>query len=215
MTSGAWSQAGWSHAGAMARVRWLGIIPTMRESWRYVWEVECAEASPGSLCVSLVRRREHQFARHLMSRTETLERTVLFSRTFRPLLEAVALEHYAAQLRAVARYAQDGRFGCFVESRSNGGNVEVILYDRWFEDGEIRTEELAKRAFDASDAGSLVASTEFLADMRLWADRRNEQREATMLDERDADASRERLKAEREAASAELTQILATQAQPG
>lgn len=187
----------------------------MRESWRYVWEVECAEASPGTLCVSLVRRREHQAARHLMAHSETVERTVLFSRSFRALLEAVALEHYAAQLRLVAGHAQDGRFGCFVESLSNGGNVEVILYDRWFEDGEIHTEELARRAFDASEEGALVASTEFLADLRLWADRCNEQREASLIDQRDADAARERLNAEREAASAELTQILATQVQPG
>lgn len=187
----------------------------MRESWRHVWEVECAEASPGTLCVSLVRRREHRVARHLIAHTEIIERTVLFSKSFRPLLEAVALEHYAAQLRLVGQYAQDGRFGCFVESGSNGGNVEVVLYDRWFEDGEIHTEELARRAFDASDDGSLVASTEFLADLRLWADRRNEQREATILDQRDADAAGERLNAEREAASAELTRILATQAQPG
>lgn len=184
----------------------------MQESWEYVWEVESTDAAAGSRCVSLIRRREHRSSKHLMAHTETLERTVLFSRSFRPLLEGVALEHYTAQLELIARYARAGEFGCFLESRSDGGDVEVILYDRWFDDPDIRTDELARRKFDASDDSALVASSEFLADLRLWADRRNEEREAAMLEQRDADDARERLNAEREAASAELSQILATHA---
>lgn len=185
----------------------------MQESWDYVWEVESAEEAAGSQCVSLIRRREHRTTKHLMARTETLERTVLYSRSFRPLLERVALEHYTAQLQLIARYARAGEFGCFLQNRTDGGNVEVILYDRWFDDPDIRTNELARRTFDASDDSALVASSEFLADLRLWADRRNEQREAAMLEQRDADGARE-LNAEREAASAELSQILAAHAEP-
>lgn len=182
----------------------------MREAWDYVWEVESAEESAGHVRISLVRRREHRLSKHLISHTETLERTVLFSRSFRPLLEAVAIAHYGAQLQLVALHAREGRFGCFVESRSEGANVEVILYDRWFDESDIRTEELARRAFDASDEASLVASTEFLADLKIWADRRNEEREAAILEERDADNARMRLASEQEAASRALNEILAT-----
>ena len=181
----------------------------MQESWEYVWEVESAEEAAGRVRVSLVRRREHHFSKHLAAHTETVERTVLFSRAFRPLLETVAMEHYAAQLQLIARHAQAGQFGCFIENRSEGGAVEVILYDRWFDDPDIRTEELAHHAFDAADEDSLVASAEFVADLRIWADRRNEQREAAVLEQSDADVAERQLELEREAAGRELSQILA------
>lgn len=49
-----------------------------------------------------------RFSKHLAARTETVERTVLFSRAFRPLLDTVAMEHYTAQLQLIARHAQEG-----------------------------------------------------------------------------------------------------------
>lgn len=85
----------------------------------------------------------------------------------------------------------------------------MILYDRWFDDPDIRTEELARRAFDATDEDSLVASTEFLADLRIWADRRNEEREAAVLEQSNADDAKRQIESAREAASRELSQILA------
>lgn len=181
----------------------------MGDSWGYVWNIESTEESAGRVHVSLVRKREHRFSKHLVAHTETVEQTVLFSRSFRPLLDAVAMDHYAAQLSRIIRHAQEGRFGCFVENRSEHGMVELILYDRWFVESEILTEELARRAFDASDEDSLIASAEFLADLRIWADRRNEQREAAAAEEQDADDARRRLASEREAASLELSRILA------
>lgn len=184
----------------------------MAESWGYVWDVESTEEAAGRVRVSLVRTREHRFAKRLVPHRETVERTVLFSQSFRPLLDAVAMDHYAAQLSLIVRHAREGQFGCFIESRSEGGMVEVILYDRWFVGSDIRTEELARRTFDASEEESLVASTEFLADLRIWADRRNEQREAAAIEEHDADDARSRLASEREAASLELSRILAAHA---
>ena len=181
----------------------------MQESWAHVWDVESEPEEAGRVRVSLVRRREHRFSKHLTTHTETVERTVLFSRSFRPLLEAVAMEHYAAQLHLIARHAEQGQFGCFIENRSEAESVEVILYDRWFADPDIRTEELARRAFDATDETSLVASTEFLADLRIWADRRNEEREAAALSESDAADAERQQALERAAASRELSQILA------
>jgi hypothetical protein len=187
----------------------LDSLDAMQESWKYVWDVESAEEPGGRVRVSLVRRRERHFSRHLAARTETVERTVLFSRAFRPLLETVSMEHYAAQLELVARHAREGQFGCFIQNLSEDGTVEVILYDRWFDDPDIRTEELARHAFDATDENSLVASAEFVADLRIWAERRNEEREAAVLEQSDADDARRQSESEREAASRELSEILA------
>jgi hypothetical protein len=180
----------------------------MRESWRHVWEVESADEAGGQLRASLVRKREHS-TKGLRSHTETLERTVLFSQCFRPLLDAVALEHYTARLQQIARYAEQGQFGCFAETRSDGGSVEVILWERSFDGADIRTEELARRAFDAGDESALVASSEFVADLQIWAERRNDERDAALLSERDAADVQARLTAERDAAGQELSQILA------
>jgi hypothetical protein len=180
----------------------------MRESWRHVWEVESADEARGQLRVSLVRRREHT-TKGLRSHTETLERTVLFSQSFRPLLEAVALEHYIARLQLIAGYAEQGQFGCFAETRSDGASVEVILWERSFDGADIRTEELARKAFDAGDEQALVASSEFVADLQIWAERRNDERDAAALHARDSADAQAQLAAEREAAGHELSAILA------
>jgi hypothetical protein len=180
----------------------------MRETWRHVWEVESSDDAGGQVRVSLVRRREHT-TRGLRSHTETLERTVLFSQCFRPLLETVARDHYIARLQQIAGYAEQGQFGCFAESRSDAGSVEVILWERSFDGTDIRTEELARRAFDARDEQALVASSEFVADLQIWAERRNDERDAAALSERDASDVRAQLAAEREAAGHELSEILA------
>lgn len=184
----------------------------MNDEWRYSYDVESAQEQHGRVSVSLVRKREHHSMQLLRSRIETVERTVLFSQSFRPMLDSVAQEHYAARLRLIARYADEGTFGCFAQTRPEGQNVEVVLWERWFDGTEIRTEELARRAFDAGDEQSLVASVEFLADLRAWAERRNEEREAAYLKERSADDDRKRLASEQETASRELHQILAAHA---
>jgi hypothetical protein len=181
----------------------------MSDDWRCVYVVERADGQPGRLDVSLVRRRERVPAHHLRHRVEVLERTVLFSRSFRPMLDLAAMESYVARLSLVARYAEEGTFGCFAQTRSEGRNVEVSLYERWFDGAEVRTDELACRAFDATDDATLVASTEFLADLRAWAERRNEEREAAYLQGRADDDARRQRASEQQAASEELNEILA------
>lgn len=181
----------------------------MKESWDTLWELESGEETTGRIRISLVRRRVHRFSKRLVARTETVERVVMFSRAFRPLLETVALEHYRAQLGVVARSAETGKFGCFVEVQPKGGNVEVTLYDRWFDGWNIRTEEVTRQAFASTDERSLVASTEFLAELQIWAERQNAEREAVLAGQQDADDARARLAAQRSAASRELSEILA------
>jgi hypothetical protein len=97
----------------------------VNEGWRYVYDVESADEEHGQVSVSLVRKREHHVTQHLRSRTETLDRTVLFSRRFLPIRDSIALERYSARLSQIARHAQDGTFGCFAETRSDGPSVEV------------------------------------------------------------------------------------------
>jgi hypothetical protein len=184
----------------------------VHDEWRHVYGVESAQEEHGRVSVSLVRRRERHSSQRLRHHTETLERTVLFSRSFRSLLESVAQEAYAGRLWLIARYADEGTFGCFAETRPDGEHVEVLLWERWFDGTEIHTDELARRAFDAGDEQSLVASVEFLADLRAWAERRNQEREAAYLEQRIADDDRKQLASEQETASRELHQILAAHA---
>jgi hypothetical protein len=179
---------------------------------RYVYGVESAQEEHGRVCISLVRRRERDSVHRFHHQIEVLERTVLFSRSFRAMQDKVAIESYSAQLSLISRYAQEGTFGCFAQTRSEVGSVDVLLYERWFDGDAIHTDELARRAFDASDEESLVASAEFLADLRLWAERRNEEREAAYLKERRADDDRKQLASAQEAAGRELNQILAAHA---
>ncbi|HTW13348.1 MAG TPA: hypothetical protein VME01_11425, partial [Solirubrobacteraceae bacterium] len=173
----------------------------MRETETYVWDVESSEEAAGHVRVALVRKRERRSSSHLRQHTEVVERTVFFARSFRPLLETVALEHYKAQLELVARYAREGQFGCFVLTQSDEASVQVTLYERTFDGNEVCTEELARQAFDASDEQSLVTSTEFLADLRIWAERQNDAREQAILEAREADDVRARLASEQAAAS--------------
>lgn len=175
----------------------------------YVYRVERVEEQPGWVRVSLVRQLERDEVRHLRHHVGVSERTVLFSQTFRPMLELAALEGYASHLALVARHAEAGTFGCFVESATTDGNVNVCLYERWFDGREIHTDELARRTFDASDEAALVASAEFVADLRAWAERQSDARETAYLQARDDDDARVQAAAEREAAGIELNAILA------
>ncbi len=174
-----------------------------------VWQVEAVEEPPGRRRLSLVRSREHRVHGRLRTHTEVVDRTVFFSRSFRLLLDGPAMAHYMAVLGQIGQYAQAGEFGCFVQTRPEAGQVEISLYERWFDGAELHTDELARRRFDASEEGSLVASAEFLADLQIWAQQRNEQRDAAILEARDADQQRLRLTSEREAAGQELNRLLA------
>lgn len=133
---------------------------------------------------------------------------MLFHRPFRPLLELKELEHYASELDLVARHANDGTLGCFVDTRPHEGVVEVALYDRWFDGEHLRCDELARRRYDAGDEGALVASAEFVAGLEHWAERRNEERELIYASEREEAAAREQDAREAAVAASELADIL-------
>jgi hypothetical protein len=151
-----------------------------REEQRY--HVERVETAPGFIEVALVRHGTRNASRLGLRRPTGDHRSVLFQRRFRPLLESIALEAYAAKLEQVAVRANHGTFGCFVDIRTSGSMVQVTLYERWFDGVKLRCEELASRSFDAEDEGALIASAEFQASLEEWAQRRNEERDVVYLD---------------------------------
>ena len=186
----------------------------MPEGPRRRYAVERTDERPGHVDVSLVCVTDQAVTRHLRRRRDVLERTVLFRRTFRPMLELAAMESYATRLANVARHANEGTFGCFVAAEPADGHVEVRLYERWFDGAELHTDELAWRTFDASDDAALVASAECVAELRAWADRQNEEREAAYARDRDAEQLTRGAIADRDSASRELAEILTEHARP-
>jgi hypothetical protein len=119
------------------------------------------------------------------------------------------LERYAAELERAARHGNDGTLGCFVDTRTRDSMVEVRLYERWFDGSHLRCDELASRSFDPDDDGALVASAEFVAELEVWAEQRNDAREASYLEARVEDAARDERALEHASAANELAQILA------
>lgn len=173
----------------------------------YTYEVQRDVWDAGRTEVSLVRRPEAS-PRLSLRRRSPAEPVVMFHRAFRPLLELKELEHYAAELEQVARHANNGTLGCFVDTRPHEGVVDVALYDRWFDGENLRCDELARRRFDAADEQALVASAEFVAELQQWAERRNEERELTYASDREETVARERDAREAAAAAEELAAIL-------
>jgi len=181
----------------------VGAQPFTYEVQRDAWDAGRTE-------VTLVRRpAAHGFS---LRRHSAEAPVVLLRRTFRPLLELKELERYAAELERVARHANEGTLGCFVDTRSHDGIVEVALFDRWFDGDHLRCDELARRTYDAGDEQALVASTEFVAELEDWAQRRNDERAESEAGARaEAEAAQERT-LERAAAAEELAGILRTHA---
>jgi hypothetical protein len=174
----------------------------------YRYSVERITGGTGPAEVALVRRGVHHGVLGRLRERSDDEVTVLFRRTFRPMLELDQLERYAAQLEQVARHANAGTLGCFVDKRSQHGNVEIRLYERWFDGRELRCDELAHREFDASEPDALVASSELLAELEEWAERQSDERETSYLEASVEDADRQQRALEQASAGDELARIL-------
>jgi hypothetical protein len=134
---------------------------------------------------------------------------VLFHRAFKPRTELDQLERYASELEQVARHGNDGSLGCFVETESHDGVVEITLYERWFDGQRLRCEQLANREFDPEREDALVASAEFRGQLETWAEDRNAERETSYLDAAADDSARIARATEHRQAADELAGILA------
>jgi len=178
---------------------------------RYRYEVEHDHPRLGFVDVALVRRETSHGKFHRPHAHGRDEELVLFHRTFRPLLELASLETYAGQLARVAQHANDGTYGCFVVIDVRVAMLQIRLYERWFDGRRLHVDELAQCMFDPDDERTLVCSAEFSAELRDWAERRNEEREAGYLKASAEDALRTQRTIERERVAEELARILTSE----
>lgn len=175
----------------------------------YRYSVVRDTGGPGHADVALVRfSGPHGVLEHLLHRHAS-DIVVLARRSFRPMFELAQMEAYAAQLELLAKHANEGKFGCFVETEQrDGGIVRVVLYERWFDGQRLHMEELARRDFDATDPDAVASSAGFLTELQIRAAERNEQREAGYLEADVEGRGRLEQATEREQAARELAQIL-------
>jgi hypothetical protein len=136
---------------------------------------------------------------------------VIHHRSFRPLFELAAMEAYASQLERAAAHGNEGTLGCFVDiDEQTNGIVRIALYERWFDGGHLRCEELAARDFEATEEGAVTDSAEFLAELRAWAEQRNDEREAQDPDDQAAEAIQSERAMDSADAARQLARILRT-----
>jgi hypothetical protein len=162
---------------------------------------------PAHAEIALVRRPASRGAFSRLRRHAD-QKLVLHARTFKPRVEAEQLERYAAKLELVARHANEGTLGCFLDTQPRAGTVEITLYERWFDGQHLHCEKLASRTFDASDEETLVASAEFVAELESWAEQLNDQRELDDAEARVETEARALRALERDSAAQQLARIL-------
>lgn len=167
------------------------------------------ERDPGSADGPEIRLVRYGRRRGLFGLRRDGRGTVMFHRTFRPIGELDKLSTYAALLERIAEHGNEGTFGCFVEAETEGGNVEVTLYERWFDGTRLHCDQLAQRTFDASDEETLVQGAEFRAEIEKWAEDQNAKREASYMSAASDQEIRTEQAAERAAAANDLAAILA------
>jgi hypothetical protein len=89
--------------------------------------------------------------------------------------ELSKISRHEAELGEAADYARRGEFGSSVDVHTEaGGAVHVQLVSRHFKGDDFVTEVLADERFDAGDPDALVAATEFAAQLKVWAEERND-----------------------------------------
>ena len=173
----------------------------------YSYSVERDVRGPNDVDIALVRRESRRGT--LGFGTRHSDPVVLFHRAFRTMFELNRLESYAAELERVGQHVCDGTFGCFIDTVSRDGVVQITLYERWFDGERLHCEGLAARDFDSDDEGALVASAEFVAALQSWAEERNDELEQIYRESDLEDAARIERATDRAAAADELAKILA------
>ena len=134
---------------------------------------------------------------------------VIASRRFRDHGQMAEIARFAAELEELQGYCERGELGCFVRTvPQRSGAVKVSLVERRWDGGEVVTEVLADRSFDAASDDAVQRSAGFAAELRVWAEERNDALEEAL---RDAADERERARAaaeERARGARELAEIL-------
>ncbi len=173
------------------------------------FEVRHIEVGPGQVEMRLVRfLHDHGHGLQGLLRAGARDGIVLASRRFGDR-DRVGQSSYQAMIERAAEHGNRGTLGCFVTSAPLAdGGVRVALYERWIDADKLRCEQLAQRVFDAQHPDALVGGAEFAAELRDWARRRNEEREAAALQASWDDMQSAEDAAERRRAANELAAIL-------
>ena len=85
------------------------------------------------------------------------------------LRDLIGYSDYAGQLRAVARYALNGQFGCFVHFTRRDDVVTVELWERRLRDRRLVTKLVGRHEFDPQDGLAYVAALECAEEFRQRA----------------------------------------------
>jgi hypothetical protein len=163
---------------------------------------------PGTLEILVVRQDKEvrRMARDRFVDGEVLLRRTVDDRRVDLIAECERL------LADVARFAEAGEWGAFVTSLpARDGSVQVRLLERRLDAEGIRVEVLAERRFDAGSESAVVDAAAFAAELRVWAEHRNDALAAARVDETLAAEARAEGQQERERLAAELALIVDAQ----
>src|SRR5262249_28798260 len=156
---------------------------------------------PGTLEIVLVHQRKEV---RRLARDRYLDGEVLLSRTVDDRRVDLIAE-CERLLGDAARYADAGEWGAHVTSvPERDGSLRVRLLERRLTAAGIRVEVLADRRFDAGGDDAVVQAAAFAAELRVWAEQRNEALAAERLDETLEAEAAEAGRRERERLAVEL-----------
>jgi hypothetical protein len=165
-------------------------------------------ARPGTLDIVLVRQDKEV---RRLARDRYADGEVILSRTVDDRRVGLIAE-CERLLGEAARFAGAGQWGAHVTSEPDrDGSVRVRLLERRLTADGIRVEVLADRRFDASGQDAVVEAASFAAELRVWAEQRNEALRAERLDQTLAAEAAEAARCERERLAGELARILHAQ----
>jgi hypothetical protein len=160
---------------------------------------------PGTLEILLVRK-DRQVRR--LARDRYADGEVVLSRTIDDRRVDLVGE-CERLLQDAARFAEAGEWGAHVTSLADrDGSVRVRLLERRLTADGIRVEMLADRRFDASGDDAVVEAAAFAAELRIFAEQRNEALAAERLDETLEAEAAEAGRRERERLASELARIV-------
>jgi hypothetical protein len=163
---------------------------------------------PGTLDIVLVRQEKE--ARRL-ARDRYASGEVILSRTVDDRRVDLIAESERL-LGDAARFAGAGEWGAHVTNEPDrDGSVRVRLLERRLTADGIRVEVLADCRFDASGDDAVVEAASFAAELRIWAEQRNDAIRAERLDQAFEAEAAEASRRERERLAGELARILHAQ----
>jgi hypothetical protein len=169
------------------------------------YKVEQRLGERGTAILELVR---YEVQRGLLrSRRRRVE---VLARLRAPQDDPVRISRHHGELGEAADHASRGEFGNTVDVRSErDGIMRVRLIARAFKGENFVTEILADRTFDAADDASLVNASEFAAELRGWAEDRNDELALQTRADLDADSDAEAQRVARDRAAQQLAGIVA------